>query len=126
MDHVVPIVALGCEFFLSYQPILKRHAFILFTIMTCYLLFNIGFTIAGKPPYNVSEWHTVMGALTCLGTFAMGIVLFYLLEMCTRIKLQKSGTSHLILRILSKRDQFSDHKFSEGSNSISKKQLKMI
>ena len=126
MDHVVPIMALTCEFFLSYQPILKRHAFILLIIMTSYLLFNIGYTIAGKPPYDVNEWHTFIGALTCLGTFAMGLVLFYLLEMATRIKLQKSGTSSLILRILSKRDAFSDHKFSEGSNSISKKQLKML
>jgi hypothetical protein len=87
MDHIIPIIALICEFFLSYQPILKRHAFILLAIMSSYLLFNIGYTIAGKPPYDVNEWHTFLGALTCLGTFGMGIVLFYLLEMFTRIKL---------------------------------------
>lgn len=87
MDHVVPLLALAFEFFLSYQPVVKRHLPILLAIMTSYLLFNIGYTIAGTPPYSISEWHTFKGALTCLGTFAMGIVLFYLLEMATRIKL---------------------------------------
>lgn len=126
MDNVIPVVALTFEFFLTYQPIVKRHVYILMIIMVSYLVINLGYTIAGRPPYNMNEWHTLAGALTCLGTFFMGVVLFYLLEICTRIKLKKGKGNSQILKILTKKDSTSDYKFSQystGSNSISKKQV---
>lgn len=108
---------------------MKRHVYILMIIQASYLIINLGYSIAGRPPYNVNEWHTFGGAFICFGTFLMGVVLFYLLEICTRIKLKKGGGNSMILKILTKKDSTSDYKFSQfsnGSNSISKKQIQLL
>jgi hypothetical protein len=67
--------------------------------------------------------------MTCLGTFFMGVVLFYLLEIFTCIKLKKGGNNSMILKVLTKKDSTGDYKFSQfstGDNSIKTKQSKML
>jgi hypothetical protein len=99
-----------------------RHVYILMGIMSSYLLINLCYALVGKSVYDKDEWHTMSGAFTVAGTFIMGVLLFYLLDICTRIKLSRGRESELILKILTKKDFTNEYMFSEYSTGSDTRQ----
>jgi hypothetical protein len=116
MDHVTPLTGLTIDFLLNYQPFVKRHAFILMGIMKLYLIVIGAYSLAGRAPYEMDLWDSVGGLTSIVCTFCIGVVLFYLLEIITRFKLERGGNS-LIVSILTTKDKSSDYKFSQHSDA---------
>ena len=127
MDNTIPLIALLAEFLISNQPIVQRHFFLQLMVMASYVFVNIAYTLAGYPPYKENEWHTVGGFFTCIGMFAFGILVFFIMARINLYKLR--GQS--IVPILTKKefDQAEGYKFSQfshGDGSMGAKQAQLL
>jgi len=128
MDHTLPIISLTMEWMISNQPVVKRHIMIVFILELLYLICNFSYSIAGFPPYQLTDWRSFVGILMPFVMCVIGILLFICLEWCNRKKMSRQEQNSTILEILEKKfydpienykyDQFSEHGSLRASSEI--------
>ena len=57
LDHFLPLLLLLIDYlFLSNPVFLRRHAYVVASLLLLYLPINMYFSVAGKPPYSMIDW----------------------------------------------------------------------
>ena len=92
MDHIVPLIALGGEYWMNCQPFIKRHFLILVLLTSVYTTVLMAYSINGYSPYpNMAMDSSLTHTFIPILIMALSLVGFYLLEFLTRKKLLYIG-----------------------------------
>lgn len=87
MDHILPIMSLLIEYVITNPVFVKRHIFIIVALGFIYLIFNFSYSVAGYPPYDMTDWKSVKGCIMPFVCINLGNLLYVFLEFCNRKKL---------------------------------------
>ena len=114
LDHVIPVAALTFDYFLSNPIFIRRHIYAIVLIILLYLPIYMFFIISGNPPYPNLDLNSVKNLFLNIIIGISILVLFLILEKCTKLKLEKCGIKNQrILEILNRKDFDADgYKFS--------------
>lgn len=103
LDHFLPLLLLLIDYlFLSNPVFLRRHAYVVVALLLIYMPINMYFSVQGRPPYSMIDWQSWTSFLYALLFAGSFILVFYILEWVTRIKLQyfSPGRNKAILHVL--------------------------
>ena len=84
LDHFLPLLLLLIEYFALSNPIfLKRHAYVVVTLLIIYTPINMGYSLFDQAPYAIMDWKTIDSLFIGIGFFLGFFIIFFSLEWLT-------------------------------------------
>ena len=100
--------------------------------LLAYMVVNLCYTVAGRPPYQVLDWKSFKGFIIVFAYCGLSNIVFFLLDCLTLKKLKSYNPNTKLVVLLSKKmyDPIGNYRFSETSggfdSSISNSEKKVV